>query len=179
MADVSKTDWKPRISLFRRILQTFTGRWARRIYVAILILLLLVTAAGRLRSYIMARKIDAVLKGFAEMKLDQTTEEQLIKTVPYLAQKDRTDRTGVLHRWFTVHISNESDLWFSWLIKLRVEWLGYLADWLGYRFISFDAAVVVQDGKVTHVKTWKTWWKTWGGKPGDRRDVPQFCFSKS
>jgi hypothetical protein len=152
MADVSKTDRKPRISLFRRILRAFTGRWARRIYVAILILLLLLTAAGRLRSYIMALKIDAVLRGFAEMKLDQTTEEQLIKTVPYLAQKDRTDRGGVLHRWFTVHISNESDLWFSWLIKLRVEWLGYLADWLGYRFISFDAAVLVQDGKVTHVE---------------------------
>jgi hypothetical protein len=84
--------------------------------------------------------------------LDQTTEEQLTKTVPYLAQKDWTDRSGVLHHWFGVHISNESDLWLSWLIDLRVEWLGYVADWLGYRFISFDAYVLAQGGKVTHVE---------------------------
>jgi hypothetical protein len=45
----------------------------------------------------MARKIDAVVHGFAEIRLDQTTEEQLTKTVPYLAQKDWTDRSGVLH----------------------------------------------------------------------------------
>jgi hypothetical protein len=141
-----------RFSLFRRIVRAFTGRWARRVYVVILFLLLLVTAAGRLRSYFMARKIEAVLHGFAEIRLDQTTEEQLKKTVPYLAQKDWTDQSGVLHHWFGVHISNESDLWLSWLIDLRVEWLGYLADWLGYRFIGFDADVLVQGGKVTHVE---------------------------
>jgi hypothetical protein len=100
----------------------------------------------------MARKIEAVLRGFAEVNLDQTTEEQFMKTVPYLAQKDWTDQGGVLHHWFIVHISNESDLWQSWIMRLRVEWLGYVADWLGYRFMSFDAAVLMQDGKVTHVE---------------------------
>jgi len=84
--------------------------------------------------------------------LDQTTEEQLTKTVPCLAQKDWTDRGGALHHWFVLHISNESDLWLSWSIDRRAEWLGYLADWLGYRLISFDADVLVQDGKVTHVE---------------------------
>jgi hypothetical protein len=141
-----------RFSLFQRIVRAFTGRWARRVYIVIVLLLLLVTAAGRLHSYIMARKIEAVLRGFAEIRLDQTTEEQLRKTVPYLAQKDWTDRSGALHRWFGVHISNQSDLWLSWLIDLRVESLGYLADWLGCRFISFDANVLVQGGKVTHVE---------------------------
>jgi hypothetical protein len=149
---VSEIDQNARFSLFRRMVRAFTGRWARRIYVVILFLLLLVTAAGRLRSYIMARRIEAVLRGFAEIRLDQTTEEQLTKTVPYLAQKDWTDRNGVLHHWFVLHISNESDLWLSSLVDLRVEWLGYLADCLGYRFMSFDADVLVQDGKVTHVE---------------------------
>jgi hypothetical protein len=149
---VSEIDRNARFSLFRRTVRAFTGRWARRIFIVILFLLLLVTAAGRLRSYIMARRIEAVLRGFAEIKLDQTTEEHLTKTVPYLAQKDWTDRSGVLHHWFVLHISNESDLWVSWLIDLRVEWLGYVADWLGYRFISFDANVLVQGGKVTHVE---------------------------
>jgi hypothetical protein len=126
---VSEIDRNTRFPLSRRIVRAFTGRWARRIYVAILFLLLLVSAAGRIRSYIMARKIEAVLRGFAEIRLDQTTEEQLTKTVPYLAQKDWTDRGGALHHWFGVHISNESDRWLSLLVDLRVEWLGYLADW--------------------------------------------------
>lgn len=140
------------LSLSRRIVRAVTGRWARRVYVVILLLLLLVTAAGRLRSYIMTRKIEAVLRGFAEIRLDQTTEEQLRNSVPYLVQKDWTDRSGALHHWFGVHISNESDTWLSWLIDLRVEWLGHLAECLGYRFISFDASVLVQGGKVTHIE---------------------------
>jgi len=149
---VPEIDRNKGVSLSRRIVRAFTGRWARRVYVLIFFLLLLVTAAGRLRSYILARKIESVLRGFAEIRLDQTTEEQLTKTVPYLVPKDWTDRGGVLHHWFGVHISNESDPWLSWLIDLRVEWLDHLADWLGYRFMSFDADVLVQDGKVTHLE---------------------------
>jgi hypothetical protein len=141
-----------RFSFFRRIVRPFTGRWARRFYLVILAFLFLVTAGGRLRSYIMARRIEAVLRGLAEIKLDHTTEAQLTKTMPYLTRKDWTDRDGVLHRWFLVHISNESDLWLSWLFNLRVEWLGHVADSLGYRFISFDGSVLVRDGKVTHVE---------------------------
>ena len=149
---MSEIGQNTRFSLFRRVVRAFTGRWPRRIYFAIVLLVLLVTVAGRLRSYIMARRIETVLRGFAEIRLDQTIEEQLTKTVPYLARQDCTDRSGVLHHWFGVHISNESDLWLSWLINLRSEWLGYLANWLGYRFMSFDASVLVQDGKVTHVE---------------------------
>jgi hypothetical protein len=118
-----------------------------------LFLLLLATVAGRLRSYIMTRKIEAVLRGFAEIRLDQTTEEQLTKTMPYLAQKNWTDRGGVIHHWLLVHISNESDL--LWLANLPVPMgssLSLFADWLGYRFISFDGSVLVQDGKVTHLE---------------------------
>jgi hypothetical protein len=133
---VSEINQNTRFPLFRRMTRAFTGRWARRIYLVVLSLLLLVTAGGRLRSYIVARRIEAVLRGFAEIRLDQTTEEQLTKTVPYLAQREWTDRGGVLHRRFVMHISNESDLWLSWLIELRAERLGYVADWLGYRFIS-------------------------------------------
>jgi len=141
-----------RFSFFHRIARMFAAQWARRVCVALLFLLLLVTVAGRLRSFVLARKIEAVLRGLAEIRLDQTTEEQLTRTVPYLARKDWTDQSGALHHRFGVHISNESDLWLSWLVDLRLEWLGHLADWFGYRFMSFDAAVLVQDGKVTHIE---------------------------
>jgi hypothetical protein len=106
---VSQTSGKLHTSFFRRILRTFTGRCALLIYSLALFLLLLALGAGRLHSYIMGRKIEAVLHGLRDIRLDQTTEEQLIKTVPYLAQRDWAHR-GVLRRSFDVQISNESDL---------------------------------------------------------------------
>jgi hypothetical protein len=117
---------------FRRTVRALTCRWARRIYVSILLLLLCVTTAARLRSYFMARKIQAVLKGLGEIRLDQTTEEQMTKTVPYLIQKD-WKVGGMPHRGFYVKISNEGE-------------------WLGYRFMSFNASLLVQDGKVSQVE---------------------------
>jgi hypothetical protein len=50
-------------------------------------------------------------------------------------------------------ISNESDS-LPWPYALTHShelalWLGYIGDWLGYRYISFDAGVLVQDGKVS------------------------------
>ncbi len=126
------------------------GRWARRIYATTLCLLLLITTTARFRSYLMVRKMQAVLHGLTEIRLGQTTEEQMTKMVPYLTKKEWNAK-GISHRGFYVHISNESATWVSWLIALRMESLVHPADWLGYRFMSFDASVLVQDGKVMHV----------------------------
>jgi len=123
---------KTHVPFFRWSLRALTGRGARRIYAYVLVFLLCLTTADRLRSYFMARKIQAVLKGLAEIRLDQTTEEQMTKTVPYLIQKDRKVG-GMQDRGFYVKISNEKD-------------------WLGYRFMSFDASLLVQDGKVSQVE---------------------------
>ena len=142
---------------FMRLLPT--GRWARRIYLAILLLLFLILTATRLRSYFMARKIEAVLHGLGEIRLDQTTEEQMTKMVPYLREKDW--KAGAFsYRSYYVHISNESDrlprvvaLGLSRAQSYQLaQWLGHLADWLGYRYISFDAGVLVQDGKVAQAQ---------------------------
>jgi len=78
---------KTHFPFFRWIASTLAARWARRTYVVILFSLLLITTAARLRSYFMARKIQAVLHGLADIRLDQTTEEQLTKMVPYLTKK--------------------------------------------------------------------------------------------
>ena len=143
---------------FRWVARMLRGRWAQRIYVAILVFLLLITTVARLRSYLMARKIQAVLHGLTAIRLGQTTEEQMKKMVPYLSQKEWKSG-GISHRGFYAHISNESDR----LPRVIVVALGatqsedlmlsleHLADWFGYRFISFDASVLVQDGKVMHV----------------------------
>src|SRR6266403_3997790 len=122
--------------------RTLTGRWARRIYLAILFLLFLVTTATRLRSYFMARRIEDVLHGLSEIRLDQTTEEQMTKMVPYLTRKD-WNAGGISHRNYYVQISNESDrlprvfaLGLSRVQSYQLElWLDHLADWFGYRYM--------------------------------------------
>jgi uncharacterized protein YlzI (FlbEa/FlbD family) len=150
--DRKKMTEKPRFPFFRWVIRTLTGRWARRIYVAVFLFTLLLTTTVRLRSYFMTRKIQAVLHGLAEVRVDQTTEEQLTKTVPYLIRSDHEwKNNGVTERWYHAQVSNESDwLWtapFLW----RIPWAGQIADWLGYKFIYFDAGVLIQDGKVSKV----------------------------
>ncbi len=150
---------KTHFPFFRWAGQTLTGRWTRRIYLAIFFLLFLITTTTRLRSYFMARRIEAVLHGLSEIRLDQTTEEQMTKMVPYLTRKD-WNAGGISHRNYYVQISNESDrLPRVFALGLRrVQsyqlslWLDHLADWLGYRYMSFNSGVLVQDGKVSQAE---------------------------
>jgi hypothetical protein len=147
---------KSRFPACRWVARKLTGRWARRIYVAIFTLLLLITTAARLRSYFMVRKIQAVLRGLGEIRVDQTTEEQITKIVPYLVPKD-WKAGGISHRGYYMHISNESDrlpqVVGVALTAIRSEELiEDIADWLGYRFVDFDAGVLVQDGRVSQAE---------------------------
>jgi hypothetical protein len=143
---------KARFPFFNWVGKTLSGRWALRFYLTILFLLLLMSTAVRLCSYFIARKIEAVLQGLSEIRLDETTEEQMTKMVPYLTEKD-WNAGGFSYRSFYVHISNESD-GLPWPYALTHSdelalWLSHIGDWLGYRYISFDAGVLVQDGKVS------------------------------
>ena len=51
----------------------------------------------------MTRKIEAVLHGLSEIRLDQTPEEQMTKMVPYLTEKD-WKANGFSYRSYHVHI---------------------------------------------------------------------------
>jgi hypothetical protein len=100
----------------------------------------------------MTRKIDAVLHGLSEIRLDETSEEQMTKMVPYVTEKDWKGQ-GVSYRSYYVHISDESD-GLPWPYGLThsdalAVWLGRTGELLGYRYINFDASLLVQDGKVT------------------------------
>lgn len=137
---------------FYRVVKMLSGRWSRRIFLAILLLLLLISTATRLQSYFITRKIEAVLHGLSELRLDETTEEQMTKMIPYLREKD-WNVGGFAYRSYYVHISNDSE-GLPWPYALThsyelVQWLGSIGDWLGYRYIRFDAGVLVQDGKVS------------------------------
>jgi hypothetical protein len=146
-----------RFLFFRWGFRAITGRRARRIYLLAVVLILVLTTAFRIRSYVMARKTQSVLGGLAVVRIDQTTEEQLVKTMPYLIKRDWKAGTTI-QRYYYTSISNESDqliprfLVYSWVIpeggKNALAEVAYL---LGYRYMSFDASVLVQDGRVTEV----------------------------
>ena len=141
--------------IFHWVVRTVSGRWARRIYLGLLSLLVLISIAARLPAYLMTRKIEAVLHGLSEIRLDLTSEEQMSKMIPYLTEKDwKVDRSS--YRSYSVHISNESD-GLPWPYGIThssalAQWLGRAGDLIGYRYISFYAGILVQDGKVSQAE---------------------------
>jgi hypothetical protein len=104
----------------------------------------------RLRSYFITRKIQAVLHGLAQIRIDQTTEEELKKTVPYLT-KYQWEAGGQSRRGYFVKISTESDARILGLIAYGFDRASG-GSLIGYRYIGFDAGVIVRDGKVTQVE---------------------------
>jgi hypothetical protein len=100
---------KPRNELL--VYRFFCGRWARRAYVALFFLVLVFSAAVRLRTFLLTRQIHAVLSGLQQVHVDTTTEKQLLKTVPSLLSvgEERHTQSGVERR-FHVKISNRDDI---------------------------------------------------------------------
>ncbi len=133
------------------VVRKLTGRWARRALAVLVLALLCFAVASHIRSYLMVRRIQAVLRGLSELRIDQTSESELQRTVPYLV-RSTFDRTagGSVRRWYYAGITNASDRLMSRIIS-SYPWGEQVANWLGYRFIAFDAGVIVQDGKVRRI----------------------------
>jgi hypothetical protein len=147
----------------------FWGTMALRVYLALLLLLILFSAGIRIRSFLLTRKIYAVLSGLEQVHVDTTTEEQLLRTVPYLMSvgEERRSQAGV-QRHYLVRISDDEDLrWMWWVpafllslspprteIPVRDKWdsmnlplkAAYL---LGWRNLSFSASATVLNGTVS------------------------------
>ena len=79
---------------FSWTVKNLSGPWARRIYLSAFLLALCFTTVARVRGYLMARPIQAVLHGLSQIQVDQTTEEQRLKTVPYLKRGERNWGVG-------------------------------------------------------------------------------------
>jgi hypothetical protein len=140
------------------LFRTLAGRLARRIYFAIFLLLLCVPFVPRLRNALRARKFQAVLAGLERVRVDQTTEAELVRLVPYLTRHYSGKRQdGSVESWYGVEVSNE----FDWSAKLPNLFglenpEGYrlaqkVARLLGTSFLSFGAGVLVRDRKVSKV----------------------------
>jgi len=70
--------------LFYRL---FFSHRARRAYLALLLGVAALSIGLRVRTYLLTRKIQAVLLSLEQVQVDVTTEEQLLRTVPYLIQQ--------------------------------------------------------------------------------------------
>lgn len=136
-----------------------TSRAALRVYSVVLLLLLSSLLMPRFRSAHRARKFQAVLAGLAHVKVDQTTEAELVKLVPYIDRTySETERHGSVVTWYGVQFSNEFDWPSSWVNEQiwriapfderRAQITG---EKLGTWFLSMNAGVKLRDGKVAKV----------------------------
>jgi hypothetical protein len=134
-------------------LRVVPGKVARRAYLSIILLVLAATSVARVHSLILTKRIHLVLSGLEHLQTDRSTEDEVLRTVPYLqrGQYERPVGWSFERTYYTV-ISNESQLKrllgndFDW------GWRRRLADWLGYRYLYFDAQVILLDGKVSTLR---------------------------
>jgi len=131
------------------------------------------SAVLRFRTYLLTRRIQVVLAGLAQVRVDQTTESQLLKAVPDLVQYggDRQRRAST-ERHYTVTISNDEEgygmLGMHWVPEFLFsfgtehDWNGPIhSKWramslpfkvayvLGWRHLTFEAWASVSDGVVS------------------------------
>lgn len=135
------------------------------------ILLIVASAAARLNTFLLTRKAEAVIAGLSKLQIDETSEAEVLSKVPFLVrgQQDREVtknielggvETGTL-RGYYASFSNESTWLPVALFATRFSTVTYpksgppkawtltLMDWLGYRYFSFNASVVLLDGKAS------------------------------
>src|SRR6185312_1519024 len=133
-------NFKAHFPLSTLAFRKLSGRSARRIYISVLAVLLCVTTVVRVRTYLMVRRIQKVLDELAEIRINQTTEQELLKKMPYLIRSQYDLKgNGIVERRYYVEISNESDPWWFWSMAHHLDGAGRFASLFGYRFISFDA----------------------------------------
>ena len=155
--------------------RSLTGGNARRIYLALVLSLIIFSMGVRFRSYLLTRKVQAVLSGLAKVRVDQTTEQQLLETVPGLVKVGRYQQDGsTAERSYHVEISNLSEIlrleslpvypfppskrWSyrplvgdpqeKWDAMVWAQKAAYL---LGWRFLGFVAWARVLDGRVSAI----------------------------
>jgi hypothetical protein len=157
----------------KRTVLVMTAPTVRRICLAILISLFVFSAAMRVYSFVLVHRIQAVISGLSKLRIDETTEEEVIQNVPFLIRSNwdqqvrKSSEVGGIdegvERVYHAGMSNDST-WmrfasFAWRFPSKVSaktepprnWIFSLADLLGYRYIGFGAGVVLLNGKVSRI----------------------------
>jgi len=159
------------------IWRTTTGRTARRVYLGIVLLALITSVIVRAHTYVLTRRMQAVIAGLSKLEIDKSTESDVVRTVPYLVrspyggQLKRSVETGDIDTGTAQHyyatLTNEAN-WMLFgrymepLVQCCVRtrytkdgydrsWLLTLANLMGYRYVYFSALVTLLDGKVSGI----------------------------
>jgi hypothetical protein len=151
--------------------RSITGHIARRVYLAIVLVLLLATTEIRIHTYILTHRIEAVISGLSKLQIDETTEDEVLRTVPYLIRGELRERSTPKNETANMDQGFERDDYVK--ISNQPQWMRFevfawqhshtgisredrqtggiftLADLLGYRYIAFGAHVVIFNGKVS------------------------------
>ncbi len=149
-----------------------SGRGARRAYTVAFLTCLALSAVLRCRSYLLTRRIQAVLAGLAQLRVDRTTEGQLQMLVPYLRSHEIQTASGV-ERQYCVNITNDGDgrgmrYAMRWVPEsffslrrprpaerpIQDKWAAMelpfkVAYVLGWRHLTFGACVTIWNGVVS------------------------------
>ena len=157
-----------------RLATVLTGRTVRRVCMVVILLLLVAATVSRVFSLVLTRRVQAVISGLSKLQIDETTEGELLRTVPHLIRGERdwdvrpNDELGNVEpgvqQSYYVTISSSERKWMSFLVFAdrfsRVEywkdgppksWILTTADLLGYRYLDFSANVVIFNGKVSSI----------------------------
>jgi hypothetical protein len=137
----------------------------------VFLLCICLSAVLRCRTYLLTRRVQAVLAGLAQVRVGQTTEGQLLKAVPSLTRYGPDTQYGEgVERLYHVTISNDGEaggmLGMEWIPTFffsfpslrddqfpRNKWVGMslpfkVAYVLGWRHLLFRASAIVLDGVV-------------------------------
>src|ERR1700733_10040741 len=92
-------------------------RWsivARRILLVLGLLVVLLSVGLRARTYLLTRKIHAVLAGLERIQIDKTSQAELLKTVPGVVLSWTRENGG---RIYTVKIMSATDrYYYGWTL---------------------------------------------------------------
>ncbi len=159
MGPISFKSFRQYFAFTSSLHETLTGRVARRASLSVFLLLILLTTTVRIRSYFLVRRFQRVLSGMSRIQIDKTTEEELVRVVPYLVRSATEEKSGAhAGGYYYVVSSNGSDwlmhqLYFGnfgfWIPHARAL---KIAGWFGYRYISFYAQLFVIDGNVSRIR---------------------------
>jgi hypothetical protein len=141
-----------------------------RISLVLVLLVAFLSISLRVRTYLLTRKIQAVLDGLERIQIDKTSEAEMLKTVPGVVlswARESGERT------YLVKIMSTEDRyyfgWARWVPNFLLA-LGQADDWattdnkwrrlcvpckmayvLGWRYLSFGASVEVLNGTVSRI----------------------------
>jgi len=149
--------------------RVFVGRRARWVYLVLAMALASQSAGFRLHTFLVTRKVHAVIDGLSQVRIDITTEEQLVKLVPSLVLAQTRQVESGIERSYRLEISNDYQRSLRWMpsillsfghwknvspIDFKSKWdflglplnLEYL---LGWRNLAFSASVTTRNGSVS------------------------------